>query len=192
MRNVPRPDPEAVPLRPPERIVISASAKLSTRCLARLTENGTGLLIMPAGMCALRHADGPAARRHLFEDRAIRPDPGRAVPGASGVRLRPGQNHGADRTPAPRGGETRHLASAQPRHRVASRSEDGPLFGNSSVTSKMAGPIFGPCSSTMLAGWIGGKILTKPPATSFAAGVPESRIHYCADSSRMMRASAAL
>jgi CRISP-associated protein Cas1 len=38
-----------VPLRPLERIVVSASAKLSTRCLARLAENGIGLLILPGG-----------------------------------------------------------------------------------------------------------------------------------------------
>jgi CRISPR-associated protein Cas1 len=35
-----------VPLRPLERVVVSASARLSTRCLARLAENGTGLLII--------------------------------------------------------------------------------------------------------------------------------------------------
>jgi CRISP-associated protein Cas1 len=35
-----------VPLKPLERVVVFASAKLSTRCLARLAENGTGLLII--------------------------------------------------------------------------------------------------------------------------------------------------
>ena len=35
-----------VPLKPLERVVVASSARLTTRCLARLAENGTGLLIL--------------------------------------------------------------------------------------------------------------------------------------------------
>jgi CRISPR-associated protein Cas1 len=38
-----------VALKPLERVVVSASARLATRRLARLAENGTGLLIMSGG-----------------------------------------------------------------------------------------------------------------------------------------------
>jgi CRISPR-associated protein Cas1 len=32
-----------IPLKPLERVIVASSARLTTRCLARLAENGTGL-----------------------------------------------------------------------------------------------------------------------------------------------------